>query len=76
MIDSEISRQFKINIALPSIFRVLSLSIPIIISVYMTTTLITASAITRFERTGYRYPSLLVSIGNPHGWQKKYETFN
>ena len=40
----------------------------------MTTTLRTASAITRFERTGYRDPSLLVSIGNPHAWQKKYET--
>ena len=74
MIDSEISRQFKINIELPSIFRVLSLSIPIIISVYMATTLKTASAITRFERTGYKDPSLLVSISNPHAWQKKYET--
>tara|TARA_B100001123_G_C15250965_1_gene1002759 strand:- start:1382 stop:1729 length:348 start_codon:yes stop_codon:yes gene_type:complete len=40
----------------------------------MTTTLITASSITRFERTGYRDPALLVSIGNPHAWQKKYET--
>ena len=74
MIDSEISRQFEINIELLSLFRILSLSIPIIITVYMTTTLITASSITRFERTGYRDPALLVSIGNPHAWQKKYET--
>ena len=74
MIDSEISRQFEINIELLSIFRVLSLSIPIIILVYMATTLKTASAITRFERTGYKDPSLLVSISNPHAWQKKYET--
>ena len=74
MIESEISRQFEINIEFLSIFRVLSLSIPIIISVYMATTLKTASAITRFERTGYKDPSLLVSISNPHAWQKKYET--
>ena len=40
----------------------------------MITTLRSASAITRFERTGYKDPSLLVSISNPHAWQKKYET--
>ena len=74
MTDSDISKQFEINIEILSIFRVLSLSIPIIISFYMITTLRTASAITRFERTGYKDPSLLVSIGNPHAWQKKYET--
>ena len=74
MTDSDISKQFEINIEILSIFRVLSLSIPIIISFYMNTTLRTASAITRFERTGYKNPSLLVSIGNPHAWQKKYET--
>ena len=74
MIDSDISKQFEINIEFLSIFRVVSLAIPIIISIYMATTLQTASVITQFERTGYKEPSLLVSIGNPHAWQKKYET--
>ena len=74
MVDSNISKQFKINIEFPSIFCVLSFAFPIIISVYMATTLKTASAITRFERTGYKNPLLLVSIDNPHAWQKKYET--
>ena len=74
IIDSDISKQFEINIEFLSIFRVVSLAIPIIISIYMATTLQTASVITQFERTGYKEPSLLVSIGNPHAWQKKYET--
>lgn len=74
MIDNEFSKQFEINVEFVSIFRILSLSIPIIISIYMATTLKTAAVITQFERTGYRDPSLLVSIGNPHAWQKKYET--
>ena len=74
MIDNELSNSFKVNVEFVSIFRILSLSIPIIISIYMATTLKTAAVITQFERTGYRDPSLLVSIGNPHAWQKKYET--
>ena len=74
MIDSDLSKQFEINVEFLSIFRVVSLAIPIIISIYMATTLQTASVITQFERTGYKEPSLLVSIGNPHAWQKKYET--
>ena len=74
MIDNELSNSFEVNVEFVSIFRILSLSIPIIISIYMATTLKTAAVITQFERTGYRDPSLLVSIGNPHAWQKKYET--
>ena len=74
MIDSDLSKQFEINVEFLSIFRVVSLAIPIIILIYMATTLQTASVITQFERTGYKEPSLLVSIGNPHAWQKKYET--
>ena len=54
MIDSDISKQFEINIEFLSIFRVVSLAIPIIISIYMATTLQTASVITQFERTGYK----------------------
>ena len=74
MIDSEFGNHFEIKVRFSSIICVFSLAIPVIISVYMATTLQTASVITQFERTGYKDPSLLVSINNPHAWQKKYET--
>ena len=54
--------------------RIIAILLPIIIISYMATTLQTAKAITRFERTGFSKPSLLVSVKNPRAWQKKYET--
>ena len=74
LIDSEYGNHFETKVSFSSIFRFLSFVIPFVITVYMGTTLKTASVITQFERTGYKDPSLLVSIVNPYSWQKKYET--
>ena len=74
LIDSEYGNHFETKVSFSSIFRFLSFVIPFVITAYMGTTLKTASVITQFERTGYKDPSLLVSIVNPYSWQKKYET--
>ena len=74
LIDSEFGNHFETKVSFSSIFRFLSFVIPVVVTVYMGTTLKTASVITQFERTGYKDPSLLVSIVNPYSWQKKYET--
>jgi len=74
MMDEEYGKKYELRISHPYFFRGLSVIVPTIVSIYMVTTLQTAMLITKFERTGYRDPSILVSITNPHAWQKKYET--
>tara|TARA_Y100000739_G_C20329900_1_gene338342 strand:- start:106 stop:555 length:450 start_codon:yes stop_codon:yes gene_type:complete len=74
MLDDQFGTKFELNIALLSPFRIFSIVIPATVTFYMLTTLESAKLITEFERTGYKNPTLLVSIPNPHAWQKKYET--
>ena len=74
MLDDQFGTKFELNIALLSPFRIFSIVIPSTVTFYMLTTLESAKLITEFERTGYKNPTLLVSIPNPHAWQKKYET--
>ena len=72
--DEEYGILHEAKIQLPVFICIIALLLPIIIIYYMGTTLQTAKAITRFERTGFSKPSLLVSVKNPRAWQKKYET--
>ena len=72
--DEEYGISHEAIIQLPVFICIIAILLPIIIIYYMTTTLQTAKAITRFERTGFSKPSLLVSVKNPRAWQKKYET--
>ena len=74
MIDQECGKNYELAISYSYVFRGLSMIIPMVVLIYMITTLQTAMLITKFERTGHRDPSILVSITNPHAWQKKYET--
>jgi len=74
MIDEECGKNYELRISYTYVFRGLSMIIPMVVLIYMITTLQTAMLITKFERTGHRDPSILVSITNPHAWQKKYET--
>ena len=74
MIDDQVGDKSEISISFVYPFRIFSLVIPIAMSVYMMTALESGRLITRFELTGYNNPSLLVSMPNPHAWQKKYET--
>lgn len=74
MIDDQVGNKSEINISFVYPFRIFSLVIPIAMSVYMMTALKSGRLITKFELTGYNNPSLLVSMPNPHAWQKKYET--
>ena len=73
-IDEEYGIWYEAKIRLTVFIRIIAILLPIIIISYMATTLQTARAITRFERTGFSKPSLLVSVKYPHAWQKKYET--
>ena len=72
--DEEYGIWHEAKIRLTVFIRIVAVLLPIIIISYMATTLQTARAITRFERTGFSKPSLLVSVKNPRAWQKKYET--
>ncbi|MEC9456532.1 MAG: Wzy polymerase domain-containing protein [Candidatus Neomarinimicrobiota bacterium] len=72
--DEEYGILHEAKIQLPVFICIIALLLPIIIIYYMATTLQTAKAITRFERTGFSKPSLLVTVKNPRAWQKKYET--
>jgi len=72
--DEEYGILHEAKIQLPVFICIIAILLPIIIIYYMATTLQTAKAITRFERTGFSKPSLLVSVKNPRAWQKKYET--
>ena len=72
--DEEYGIWHEAKIRLTVFIRIVAILLPIIIISYMATTLQTARAITRFERTGFSKPSLLVSVNNPRAWQKKYET--
>ena len=72
--DEEYGIWHEAKIRLTVFIRIIAILLPIIIISYMATTLQTARAITRFERTGFNKPSLLVSVKNPRAWQKKYET--
>ena len=72
--DEEYGIWHEAKIRLTVFIRIVAILLPIIIISYMATTLQTARAITRFERTGFSKPSLLVSVKNPRAWQKKYET--
>ena len=72
--DEEYGIWHEAKIRLTVFIRIIAILLPIIIISYMATTLQTARAITRFERTGFSKPSLLVSVKNPRAWQKKYET--
>ena len=72
--DEEYGIWHEAKIRLTVFIRIVAILLPIIIISYMATTLKTARAITRFERTGFSKPSLLVSVKNPRAWQKKYET--
>ena len=74
MIDDQVDDKSEINISFIYPFRIFSLVIPIAMSVYMITALESGRLITKYELTGYNNPSLLVSMPNPHAWQKKYET--
>ena len=74
MIDDQVGDKSEINISFVYPFRIFSMVIPIAMSVYMITALESGRLITKFEPTGYNNPSLLVSMPNPHAWQKKYET--
>ena len=74
MLDDQFGTKFELNITLLSPFRIFSIVIPFTVTFYMLTALESAKLITEFERTGYKNPTLLVSIPNPHAWQKKYET--
>ena len=72
--DEEYGIWHEAKIRLTVFIRIIAILLPIIIISYMASTLQTARAITRFERTGFKKPSLLVSVKNPRAWQKKYET--
>ena len=72
--DEEYGILHEAKIQLPVFICIIAILLPIIIIYYMATTLQTAKAITRFERTGFSKPSLLVYVKNPRAWQKKYET--
>jgi O-antigen polymerase len=72
--DEEYGIWHEAKIRLTVFIRIIAILLPIIIISYMASTLQTARAITRFERTGFNKPSLLVSVKNPRAWQKKYET--
>ena len=72
--DEEYGIWHEAKIRLTVFIRIIAILLPIIIISYMATTLQTARAITRFERTGFSKPSLLVSVKYPRAWQKKYET--
>jgi len=72
--DEEYGIWHEAKIRLTVFIRIVAILLPIIIISYMATTLQTARAITRFERTGFSKPSLLVSVNNPRARQKKYET--
>jgi len=72
--DEEYGIWHEAKIRLTVFIHIIAILLPIIIISYMATTLQTARAITRFERTGFSKPSLLVSVKYPRAWQKKYET--
>ena len=74
MIDERYGYKHELNISNLSLFRGISLIFPLLVSIYMFTTLQSTRLLTKYERSGYKDPHLLSSIINPHALQKKYET--
>ena len=74
MIDERYGYKHELDISNLSLFKGISLIFPLLVCIYMFTTLQSTRLLTKYERSGYKDPHLLSSIINPHALQKKYET--
>ena len=74
MIDERYGYKHELDISNLSLFKGISLIFPLLVCIYMFTTLQSTRLLTKYERSGYKDPHLLSSIINSHALQKKYET--
>ena len=61
------------SIVTKTLFRVMSLVVPIITSFYMLTTLHTNYVLTQFETSNPKNPDLLNQVSNPIVWKDRYD---
>ncbi|RTZ14300.1 ligase [Vibrio aquaticus] len=66
-------RVVSLSVVSQTLLRVMSLVIPIIVSVYMLSTLHTNYVLTQFERSNPKNPDLLEQVSNPVVWKDRYD---
>jgi O-antigen polymerase len=72
-VDEEFGEKRVQKISLKIFPRVVAILVPGLIIPVMITVLQTGSAITKYERTGFKNPDLLLSAWNPGALRKKYD---
>ena len=74
-VDQRASRHYQqpFSIISKTLFRVTSLVLPILVSVYMLSALHTNYVLTKFERSKPKNPDILKQVTNPVVWKDRYD---
>ncbi|WP_299685795.1 PglL family O-oligosaccharyltransferase [uncultured Vibrio sp.] len=74
-VDQRASRHYQQSFSIISktLFRVISLVLPILVSVYMLSALHTNYVLTKFEQSKPKNPDILKQVTNPVVWKDRYD---